>query len=486
MLFALPSYIDIYIHSRVNNIITLNQKTNYLFLLQNQMNKSKFKFLLSISFLLLIIQASYGQGSRYTGEYKKSEPIKYVGKSNIVIEGLEISGSNEHSIALYDSENVIIRNNKLGPSFSKRGVYLYNCKNITIEDCTFENVQSGLTASNSQGIKFQYNDVLNVLGDLYGGTDTGSMVQFIQVSGSDNSISYNVCENISGKSAPEDIINIYSSNGTAGSPIKIKGNWIRGGGPSKSGGGINIGDWGGSHQIIEDNILVNPGQYGIAISGGNNMTLRNNKVYSKKEHYNNVGMIVYNWYDKEAGESFNITSSNNRINYTHADGYINNWWIPENQGIVSGKETNTYDKTLTASILPDKIIGRARDNTSSEPGDGSGDNTNPDNPDLTPPPVDGGGDNNSGSGPEVDPDPDEVFDPSITIYLDMFKRICVNTQGRVQRSAQVEVFNEKGNKIHSQRLKGYHTVIRKRFGSGIYDVKVKNGTKLKNQQIIIK
>ena len=183
---------------------------------------------------------------------------------------------------------------------------------------------------------------------------------------------------------------------------------------------------------------------------------------------------------------FRSTSSNNRINYTHADGYINNWWIPENQGIVSGKETNTYDKTLTASILPDKIIGRARDNTPSEPGDGSGDNTNPDNPDLTPPPVDGGGDNNSGSGPEVDPDPDEVFDPSITIYLDMFKRICVNTQGRVQRSAQVEVFNEKGNKIHSQRLKGYHTVIRKRFGSGIYDVKVKNGTKLKNQQIIIK
>jgi len=63
----------------------------------------------------------------------------------------------------------------------------------------------------------------------------------------------------------------------------VRGNWIRGGGPSTSGGGINIGDYGGSYQITENNILVNPGQYGIGISGGNNMIMRNNKVYGKKK-----------------------------------------------------------------------------------------------------------------------------------------------------------------------------------------------------------
>lgn len=459
------------------------------------MRKLKYKIVLGISFLFIVIQASLAQGSRYAGEYKKSNPVRYDGVKNIVIEGLDISNGSTDGIALYNSENVVIRNSRISSSPSKRGVYLFNCKNITIEDCTFEDLQSALLASTSQGVKFQNNDVLNVVGMLNEPFETGSMVQFIQVTGSGNSISYNVCENISGKSAPEDIVNIYASHGTANSPITIKGNWIRGGEPSKSGGGINIGDYGGSYQVVEDNILVNPGMYGVGVSGGNNMTLRNNKVYGKGFYFNNVGMTVYNWYEKEAGASYNITAANNRINYTHGDGYVNNWWIPDNKGIVSGVETNIFDKSISPSILPDKILGRARDNapvvppTDPDDGNNNGGGSEPETPELTPPPIgggDGNGSNKPGTGPEVDPNPDEVFDPSITIYLDRFKRICINTRGGVQRDSNVSVYNINGELLHSQRLRGYHTVIRRGTVSGTYEVRVKNGDRLKNQQLIIK
>ncbi len=457
------------------------------------MSRIKFTFL-PVLLIISFVHFTYGQGSRYTGTYTKSSPIKYDGKSNIIIEGVEIFGDGVDAINLTNCDNVIIKNSKLrsSNSSSKRGVYLYNCKNVTIMDCTFENVRSGLVASTSQGIKFEYNDVTNVVGTLYSSGDNGSMVQFIKVSGAGNSISYNACENFAGKSAPEDLVNIFSSNGTSSSPILVKGNYIRGGGPSNSGGGINLGDLGGSYQIAEDNILVDSGQYGIAISGGNNMTLRNNKVYGKRQSFTNVGMIVTNWYENEAGPSFNITSSNNRINFFHADGYANNWWIPSSKNPVEGKSTNVGDKSLSASILPEKIIGRAQENTPPTPPEvtppETPEVTPPETPDVTPP-TDGGGGNNGGEdpgkGPDANPD-DDIYDPSITIYLDNFRRICVNYKGRITKGANVTVYNLKGDKLYSQSLRGYHTVIRKRFGRGTYQVKVQNGSKLQNKEIIIK
>ncbi|NLD23444.1 MAG: hypothetical protein GX670_04350, partial [Bacteroidales bacterium] len=179
------------------------------------------------------------------------------------------------------------------------------------------------------------------------------------VTGSDNSVSYNVVENVFGESSPEDIINIYQSHGIKQSPIVIKSNWLRGGGPSLSGGGILLGDLGGSYQIAEDNILVDPGQYGIGIGGGNNMTLRNNKVYAKQQYFTNVAISICNWSEKQSGPSHSITVENNTVNYTNREGIsVKSWWIYENMEPVTGIETNKYDPKLDASILPDIIINR--------------------------------------------------------------------------------------------------------------------------------
>lgn len=308
-------------------------------------------------FLYFIFQLSYGQGTRYNGEYSESPALQHVGKSNFVIEGLEISGNDAYTIALYSCENVIIKNNRINSSPVRPAIYLDNCRNITIVDNSFYDVQSALIAHKSQMIRFEYNDVINILGSLQGGKEIGNMVQFDKVSGAGNSISYNVCENLPGKSAPEDIINVYHSHGTPGSPITVKGNWIRGGGPSLSGGGIILGDLGGSYQVAEDNIVVDGGQYGVSIAGGDNMILRNNKIFGRQKEHANIGLYVANWYE-EQGKSHSIRVENNVVNFTNREGKINNWWFAGNMEPVYGKKTNRYDINLDASILPDTIIGR--------------------------------------------------------------------------------------------------------------------------------
>ncbi|WP_298653408.1 right-handed parallel beta-helix repeat-containing protein [uncultured Proteiniphilum sp.] len=444
--------------------------------------KRNYIIILGVVLLCFPFHISYGQGARYTGSYTKSAAIQHVGKSNFVIEGLEITNGDQSLIVLYNCENVIIRNNKLSGASIKRAISLDNCKNITIVDNTFENIQSGLVAHKSQSIKFEYNDMTNVVGPEGGGT-IGKMAQFDKVSGTGNSISYNVCENFPGKSSPDDIINLYQSHGTAQSPIVVKGNWLRGGGPSPSGGGIILGDFGGSYQIAEDNIVVNAGQYGISIAGGNNMTIRNNKIYGSRQSFTNIGLYAANW-SESLGKSSNITVANNTVNYTNKDGVVNNWWFAGNVEPVIGKETNVYDRSLSASILPDKIIGRARSSSTpgnETPGGGSTplpEENKPTEPEPTPEEQQPGNtDENEESDEPGTSLPEIKNDPSILIYLDKYNRVCVNNWGRLESSATVTAANGAGEVIYSQSLTRFHTVLPTRPVPGNYTILVRNGNK---------
>lgn len=448
-----------------------------------KLNYTFYIIILTIICTITPFHHTYGQGSRYTGNYKKSGQVTFTNQKNLVIEGLEINNVGGPAIQVHNCENVTIRYNRITNVGIKPAIYVLNSKNVTIVDNSLENVQSGLVAGTSQGIKFEYNDVLNVLGSLRGGSVIGVMAQFNNVSGAGNSISYNANENIPGQSSTEDIINIFNSNGTAQSPIVIRGNWIRGGGPSTSGGGINIGDYGGSYQITENNILVDPGQYGIGISGGNNMTMRNNKVFGKKNSFTNVGLTACNWYES-VSKSHSIRVENNAINYTNKNGLVNTWWFYQNIEPVTGRETNYYDSKINASILPDQIIGRARSGLSpinpddQTPGGGT---TNPNNPD----------DENPGNGSVEKPGtpipnlPKINNDPSITIYLDNYNRACINISGR-QSSALVMIADSNGRLIHQQSLASYHTVLPNDPIPGTYYVYVKNGNKEHLKQLQIK
>ena len=210
--------------------------------------------------------------------YKESSPITYTGVSNITISGVSITAGAVPAITLNNCTNVHITLSRFvnGTTVDAVGVYLYKCSNITIDYCYFNQVASGVYASTSTGVYVANNQMLNMMGPM----PRGQFVQLNACYGAGNKIMNNKCENIMGQSVPEDAINLFQSNGTADSPITVANNWIRGGGPSKSGGGIALGDGGGSYQIASDNILVNPGQYGIAIAAGTVMSILNNKIYA--------------------------------------------------------------------------------------------------------------------------------------------------------------------------------------------------------------
>lgn len=444
------------------------------------MKRINYTIIIGLVFICFPFFLSYGQGARYTGSYSKSSAIQHVGKSNFVIEGLEFTNSdNKYLIVLYSCENVIIRNNKFTSAPTKLAIYLDNCKNVTIIDNTFENIQSGLVAHNSEGIKFEYNDVTNVVGPLKGGGPIGNMAIFDKVRGSGNSISYNVSENFPGESSPEDLINLNQSHGTAQSPIMVKGNWIRGGGPSSSGGGIILGDVGGSYQIAEDNIVVDAGQYGISIAGGHNMTLRNNKIFGSRKPYTNVGLYAVNW-SESLGKSHNITISNNEINYVNREGKLNNWWFAGNVEPIIGKETNIHNPNITSAILPSQIIGRARSSAPTNPGDQTpGDQTPGEGTTPLPSDNENPGDGNSDPGEGSTPGfelPDVSNDPSIIVYFDTYNRVCVNIKGQII-SANVIAATGDGEIIYRNSLTRYHTVLPKRPQAGDYIVYVKNGEK---------
>jgi parallel beta-helix repeat protein len=310
---------------------------------------------LTIFILVVSLNFIFGQGSTYCGPYTVAAPVVLVGIKNQTIKGLKITNPSGHCISLTNCSNITIQNCKLGPS-KKEGVYIYNCTNITVNNCSMSNIETGVYAAKSTGIKVTNNDVLNVQGPF----PKGQMVQFDKISDGGNRINYNVCENLTGQSTPEDVISLYMSNGTETDPIQIIGNWIRGGGPSTSGGGIMTGDNGGSYVLVQNNILVNPGQYGIAISSGNHISIKNNKVYSAKLVFTNVGLYAYNQYPSDCSSD---TIMNNTLNFTHKGGTLNNTWTNGSCGDVFGWKTNYYDPRLNSSILPVKLIGRCQNDS---------------------------------------------------------------------------------------------------------------------------
>jgi len=287
--------------------------------------------------------------------FTNSSVINYTGQHDITISGKRIAGGNVPAITLTNCYNVHITQNYLGNS-TTIGILLYNCKNITIDYNFVTNVSTGVYAEAcpSGAIVVNYNQFRNMQGPF----PRGAFVQFNAVSGAGNSISYNKGENIYGSSYPEDAINLFKSNGTSSSPIMVVGNWVRGGGPSATGGGIMLGDSGGSYQVAKDNVIVNPGQYGMAISGGTNMTVQNNKIYSKAQSFSNVGLYV--WAQQGDASSIpyisNATVSGNQVHFLSGQWGENDSYLGSGETTPTGWSTNTWNASLTESILPTTIL----------------------------------------------------------------------------------------------------------------------------------
>jgi hypothetical protein len=280
--------------------------------------------------------------------YKLTGPISLVGVNNITIRGDSINGGTVPCISLVNCTNIRITHCKLLNS-KTLGVNISNCTSVKVDSSYISNVSTGVYAVDSKSIQVQYNQMKNMQGPY----PKGAFVQFDNVSGGNNRVNNNMLENILGASYPEDAISMYKSNGLSTDPIYVSGNWIRGGGPSKTGGGIMLGDNGGSYQVAAYNRLVNPGQYGVAISGGTHMQIFTNDIYSKSESFSNVGLYYWN---QSGLPSSDITISGNKVNFTSGIYGVNNSYVGPSSPAITGWSSNVFGANINASLLPTTLI----------------------------------------------------------------------------------------------------------------------------------
>ncbi|MDO3643693.1 right-handed parallel beta-helix repeat-containing protein [Mucilaginibacter sp. L3T2-6] len=275
----------------------------------------------------------------------KSKVIRLYGAHDLTIANQNIAGGRVSCIVLYNCYNIKILHNKLTSS-SETGISLYGCYNIDIRFNYFANVSTGVYAVDIRRGRIVVNN--NSFLNMQGPYPRGQCVQFDKVNGAGNEICFNKCENIAGKSNPEDAISLYKSNGTAESAIMVEGNRIRGGGPSKSGGGIMLGDSGGSYQIALKNILVDPGQYGIAISGGDRNAVVGNYIFGRPQRFTNVGIYVAGY---NGAKCTNSTVEHNKVNYFNNQQKPNHSWIGPNTSMPSGWETNIWGAPIGPDVF---------------------------------------------------------------------------------------------------------------------------------------
>lgn len=264
------------------------------------------------------------------------------GQNGLVIDGQSFTSADGDCISITNSSNITISNASIVHCYGV-GVSIESSQNVTIRDSYFEDLNGGVYALNSSGIKVTYDKFKNVtrVGKL--DDSRGQFVQFDKVSGAGNVVTYNRGI-IEPGFEPEDLISMFETNGTAASPVNVLGNCFQGGGTSPSGGGIMSGDFGGSYISVRSNTLVNPGQYGLAVAGGSHITLTGNKVYAAPKAGNNIGLYV--WAQGGVACS-NITVSSNQVDYHVEDGSENNAWDAGNCGTVSGWDTNNFNVDLS-------------------------------------------------------------------------------------------------------------------------------------------
>ncbi|MFI5163344.1 MAG: right-handed parallel beta-helix repeat-containing protein [Sphingobacteriales bacterium] len=275
--------------------------------------------------------------------FKASAPIRLSNAHDIIIRGISTA-----SITLYNCSNITIRRCKIGPN-KTLGIDISSCTNINIDSCYITQVSTGVYAGYSQRISVTNCQAKNMLGPF----PQGQFVQFNMVSGVGNRVNFNKFENVLGQSYTEDAISLYNCNGLPGDPIEIESNWLRGGGPSKSGGGIMLGDGGGSNQVAKNNILVDPGQYGMAVSGGDYMSIINNTVYAKSQPFTNCGLYYRNYFGPP---SLNIVITKNDVNFTNSGNQLNNTYLGPGDPAPIGWVANVYKSNLDATILPANVV----------------------------------------------------------------------------------------------------------------------------------
>lgn len=307
------------------------------------------KFLLP---LVILLVAATGLNFKPSGipcqSYSLHGVILLQNKHNLVIQGDSINGAHASCIKLINCTNIRILNCKLmnTDKDTAKGVDIRNSQDILVQNCYVSNVAIGVYANGSRRITVTQNDMLNMKSST-----TGDFVQFVNVNGGGSSITKNHCENISGSSTPQDGIDLQNCSGLAFAPIWVTYNYIRGGGPSKTGSGIKLGDGGGTGQVAENNILVNTGTYGIYIAGGAaGIKVLSNTIFSKQIAHVSYAAI------KAAAYTVTPTITGNRAKWRDSSNVERDTTHQVGKASPIGWSVNTVNASIDSSVLAKQLL----------------------------------------------------------------------------------------------------------------------------------
>lgn len=226
--------------------------------------------------------------------YERLEPM-----SGTVIENVWIRTARGPCIVVRAGvHDVVIRNARIGPCgqdhVNDYGVLiLEGAHNITVSGNVIHGVSTGVKAYQaSHPLTIERNRFFGIRGPGW----SGQAVQFNGVAGGQGASSIRC--NVSDASVPgwpsayEDHISLYNSHGTPDNPILVEFNRMRGG-SSRTGGGITIGDKGGSWQVVRGNTVVRVANSGIGVAGGYHITVLDNKVDNRGESAQTLTHLAY-------------------------------------------------------------------------------------------------------------------------------------------------------------------------------------------------
>ena len=114
------------------------------------------------------------------------------------------------------------------------------------------------------------------------------------------------------------------------------------------------GDSGGAYIVVKDNILIDPGQYGIAIAGGHHIQILDNKILGKRQPFTNVGIYVWN---QSKAPSHSQSVKGNQVKWFNKAGIENPCWDAKNCGTVADWDANEWHANLDDQLLPTDLLG---------------------------------------------------------------------------------------------------------------------------------
>ena len=268
----------------------------------------------------------------------------------------EISPGEAVGISVSHSKAIRILNNWIHDTGKKLSISLYKCADVLVQGNRLERGASGVYALECTGVKV----IGNYVEDVQGPFPRGQLAQFDKVTGEGNAVSHNYGINFAGRSTPEDMINIYKSEGTEKSPILIEKNFLCGdpgqgsADKSKSGSGIMLGDGGGRFIQCRENLLFAPGQVGIGICGGSHIVVERNQIYGDRSNVANVGLYVWN---QSKAPGADIVVRENVVAWKNARGDNSSFWKGDRDGgfervTIENNQWNAWAFFKTSPLRP--------------------------------------------------------------------------------------------------------------------------------------